>query len=282
MMKSYLKKVFLTLIGVTSSVSFLLANFHRIPPPIKAIRRPEITEDNILYLEHAKAIDSEIEWGQLQHTSHRSHRSHSSHRSHRSSSTSSYRYRAKAPLIPKNNKPVTKDQKVMVNENTMEIIHLEVKDVDGDKLNNIVVHNPKHGKVIINGNDANFTPEKDYSGSDSFQYKSSDGKSYSNVATVQITIIPEVTALMAESQTISAYQNSPTQISLSKKVSENNSLKYLLLNTPKNGKISGSGSVFIYTPDKNYIGVDNFKFVVSDGEKISQPATITIFVIKRK
>ena len=50
---------------------------------------------------------------------------------------------------------------------------------------------PRHGKLALNANGSyTYTPDADFNGSDSFTYVANDGKANSNVATVNITIIP--------------------------------------------------------------------------------------------
>jgi subtilisin family serine protease len=62
-------------------------------------------------------------------------------------------------------------------------------DVDGQTLTAMLVSGPSHGTLVLNS-DGGFIyrPAADYSGSDSFTYKASDGMLYSHVATVALTI----------------------------------------------------------------------------------------------
>jgi PKD repeat protein len=63
-------------------------------------------------------------------------------------------------------------------------------DVEDDPLTAIKVTNPTHGSITEFNTDGSFTyvPEANFCGSDSFTYKVNDGFSYSNIATVHITI----------------------------------------------------------------------------------------------
>ncbi|MBC7080659.1 MAG: tandem-95 repeat protein [Thermoplasmatales archaeon] len=62
-------------------------------------------------------------------------------------------------------------------------------DADGDTLTAVLVSNPSHGTLTLN-EDGSFVyvPQANYHGSDSFTYQAYDGKDYSNIATVHITI----------------------------------------------------------------------------------------------
>src|SRR5207249_2396590 len=62
-------------------------------------------------------------------------------------------------------------------------------DVDGDTLNAVLVSQPTHGSLTLNGNGSlSYTPAAGYNGTDSFTYKANDGQADSGVTTVNITI----------------------------------------------------------------------------------------------
>jgi uncharacterized repeat protein (TIGR01451 family) len=70
-------------------------------------------------------------------------------------------------------------------------------DADGIPLTAAIVANPAHGTLMLNM-DGSFTyiPTLNYHGPDSFTYKANDGTVDSNVATVNLTVIPLFTDLM--------------------------------------------------------------------------------------
>ena len=47
---------------------------------------------------------------------------------------------------------------------------------------------------------------------------------------------------------------------------------------PTDGIISGDENVYLYVPNNDYYGVDQFKFIVTDGLWTSNEATINIFI----
>src|SRR5690606_22341924 len=62
-------------------------------------------------------------------------------------------------------------------------------DADGDTVTAALVSGPAHGTLNFGvGGSFTYTPDPDYSGSDSFTYSVSDGNFGSNVATVSLTI----------------------------------------------------------------------------------------------
>jgi len=121
----------------------------------------------------------------------------------------SYTYKAKDPsgalsnvaTVNINVKPVN-DPPVAVNDaySTDEDVALIVaapgvlandNDVEGDPLTSILVKGPDYGQLTFNSNGSfTYTPAADYNGPDAFTYKAHDGKAFSNVATVSITVHP--------------------------------------------------------------------------------------------
>jgi hypothetical protein len=62
---------------------------------------------------------------------------------------------------------------------------------------------------------------------------------------------------------------------------ENQFLTVKIVAHPANGTITGSPPSVSYRPSADFVGTDSFTFTVSDGEKTSDPATVTIHVVDR-
>ena len=95
-----------------------------------------------------------------------------------------------------NLKPTANAQNIKLNRNTKKNIILTGQDEDVANLAYVIVTQPKHGTLkstyaTVSGKMAHFTytPSKDYYGSDTFSFKVFDGKLYSDVVNVGITII---------------------------------------------------------------------------------------------
>ncbi|WP_174818622.1 S-layer homology domain-containing protein, partial [Paenibacillus kobensis] len=55
-------------------------------------------------------------------------------------------------------------------------------------------------------------------------------------------------------------------------------LRYIIVNGPQHGRLTGTGSELTYTPDNGYTGTDSFTFKTNDSESDSAPAVITVQV----
>jgi VCBS repeat-containing protein len=155
-------------------------------------------------------------------------------------------------------------------------------DVNGDPLSAVLVSKPTQGQLKLKA-DGTFvyTPNKHFSGLDSFSYKSNDSLAVSGVATVLIQVGPN-TAPVSTNDTFSIDQNMKLSIAgpgvLANDTDVNgDALSALLVTKPLYGtlKLKADGS-FIYTPNKKFTGDDSFTYKVSDGWSTSSVATVTI------
>jgi len=86
-----------------------------------------------------------------------------------------------------NTGPVANDQSVSTNEDTAKSITLSASDAEGDTLTYTVVSQPSKGALSGTVPNLTYTPNANYSGSDSFTFKANDGTADSNTAMVSIT-----------------------------------------------------------------------------------------------
>ncbi|MEL7264775.1 MAG: Ig-like domain-containing protein, partial [Planctomycetota bacterium] len=94
---------------------------------------------------------------------------------------------------PANNDPVANDDSATVNEDESIVIDVLANDsdVDGDNLSIGSVTDPTNGTARINADGTvTYTPDTNYSGSDSFRYSLQDGNGGNATGTVNVTITP--------------------------------------------------------------------------------------------
>ncbi len=90
---------------------------------------------------------------------------------------------------PTNHAPVASGQNLSVEVNTRTTIGLNATDADGDSLSVSIVQQPAHGTLVGTGLTVQYTPNRNYTGNDSFRYRANDGTVNSNTATVSIKVI---------------------------------------------------------------------------------------------
>ncbi len=93
-------------------------------------------------------------------------------------------------VININQPPISDDISVATDEDNAVVITLTASDSDGDALTFAIETDPQHGTVVLNANEATYTPAVNFNGQDTFTFTSNDGTTNSNSATVTIDIAP--------------------------------------------------------------------------------------------
>ena len=160
-------------------------------------------------------------------------------------------------------------------------------DVEGSPLTAQIAGEPSHGTVTLNP-DGTFvyTPEPNFSGSDSFTYRASDGDLASTPpTTVTISIIAMNDLPTVGNDAYSTAEDTPLTVAAPGVLAndgdvEGNSLTAVLPTQPANGAVSlNTNGAFTYTPNLNFNGTDTFTYRANDGAGNSlAAATVTITV----
>ena len=178
-----------------------------------------------------------------------------------------------------NSAPVASDQSVTVLEDGSVAITLQATDADSDPLTFIVTGQPQHGSVTQNGATVTYTPDANYNGTDTLTFTANDGTADSNSATVSIQVDPVNDKPTATAQSISGNEDSNLSIPLSGNDIDGDTLQDLTVVTqPSHGTLSCIGFMCTYAPLANFNGSDTFTYTVSDGNLVSDPATVSITV----
>ncbi len=180
---------------------------------------------------------------------------------------------------PVNDAPVANAQTLSTPEDTNKSIMLTGSDPENSTLVYTVVTPPSHGTLVGTAPNITYTPDSNYNGSDSFDFKVSDGTADSPTASVQINITAANDIPVAVAQTLATNEDTDLSITLSGSDADTgDTLTYSVVTDPAHGTLSGSVPNLTYTPNHNYNGTESFTFKANDGTADSQPATITITV----
>ncbi|MGB9798901.1 MAG: tandem-95 repeat protein [Thermanaerothrix sp.] len=183
-----------------------------------------------------------------------------------------------------NDAPVANSQTKTVAEDGSTVIVLTGADVDEDALTFTVVTQPAHGTLSGLPPSLTYTPNPDYSGSDSFTFKISDGQVDSNVAMVSITVTPVNDAPVALSDVFSVNEDTVLSVTtlgvlINDQDADGDVLSALLVSNVDHGTLTlNTNGGFIYIPSKDYNGSDSFTYFANDGQANSNPATVTLIV----
>ena len=167
-------------------------------------------------------------------------------------------------------KPTANDMKISTHANTAYTGKLNTSNAK----NFTVTTQAKNGKVELLANGKfKYSPNKNFVGTDTFKYKASNGKATSRTATVTINVTNN--APTANDMKISTHANT----ACTGKLNTSNAKNFTVTTQAKNGKVELlANGKFKYSPNKNFVGTDTFKYKASNGKATSRTATVTINV----
>jgi VCBS repeat-containing protein len=156
-------------------------------------------------------------------------------------------------------------------------------DPDNNPLTYSQVTGPAHGSLTLSSDGSfTYTPAASFSGVDSFTFLASDGIADSNLATVSIVVSPVNQAPVATNDTYSTAVNTPLSVSAPGVLAndrdfDGDRITAVLVSQPADGTLTfNADGSFTYTPAAGFAGTDSFTYQASDGQLLSNVATVTI------
>lgn len=194
---------------------------------------------------------------------------------------------------PVNDAPIAVPDEATTPEEIPVIISVLDNDTDIDNpINTATVaasSNPSNGTVAVQPGSQTFeyTPNKDFYGTDSFTYTVTDAGGVSSApVTVTVIVTPVNDAPVAADDAATTNENTSVGIPvLANDFDVDDAIdpsSIVISTTPQHGTVSVNPSTGIvtYTPQKDYVGNDSFSYTIKDPSGlVSAPATVTIEVI---
>ncbi len=156
-------------------------------------------------------------------------------------------------------------------------------DEEGDVLQYQVMSQPGHGIVYVQDaiGVAYYKPGTDFSGTDRFTVRATDGTHFSNTVQVDVTILPGNDLPFVLNTSIVLDEDNATDIQVIAIDADHDSLKYALVLAPSHGTATvtdvANGWVH-YVPTADYNGSDFFDISASDGTQLSDAGTVFITI----
>ena len=191
-----------------------------------------------------------------------------------------------------NQSPAARNDSAATTKNTAVEINVLSNDSDPDGSINVktvsIVAKPSHGKVSVDSKTGvvTYTPDKNFTGSDSFTYKVKDNSgAYSNVATVSLTITAPNQPPQARDDSATTGKNVPVTINVLANDKDTDGTidptTVAIVGAAKHGttSINPTTGVVTYTPATNYTGTDTFTYKVKDNQgAYSNVASVNVTV----
>ena len=151
-----------------------------------------------------------------------------------------------------------------------------------------ILNGPLHAASITVGNNGSliYTPETNFSGTDTFTYYLTSAGLNSNLATVTLNVVPVPLAPVASNDAYSINENGTLTVAAPGVLANDTDpnglpLSAVLQTSATHGTVSlNANGSFVYVPTTNYFGTDSFTYVANDGKFSSNVATVTITVVK--
>ncbi|HZN63815.1 MAG TPA: Ig-like domain-containing protein [Tepidisphaeraceae bacterium] len=146
---------------------------------------------------------------------------------------------------------------------------------------------PRHGTLTLNADGSfSYTPNANFSGTDSFSYRASDGQLSSEPATVTLTVRAANDAPIAGVDTATVRQGGTLSLSASSLLANDTDpdgdtlqITGVFSTADTHGRVSLAGGRVVYTPDRNYSGPASFSYTVSDGNGGTATGTVRVTVL---
>jgi hypothetical protein len=180
--------------------------------------------------------------------------------------------------------PTANSQAISATEDTPVLFVLSASDPEGNPLSYSIVTGPTKGSLSRTLPNLKYQPNANFYGSDSFTFKANDGQIDSNVAIVNISVIPVNDAPVAGSDTYSLTQGSTLNVAAPGVLGNDSdvdgpTLSAVLVAGPANGSLNlNANGSFSYSPNAGFSGSDSFSYRASDSTATSNIATVSLTV----
>ncbi len=175
---------------------------------------------------------------------------------------------------------------------TLNVVSNDTDPTNGAITLDSIVTQPANGTVQIVNNQAVYTPNGNYFGSDSFVYRAKNSANATSDATVSITVSPVNDPPTAGTgKTLTTAQDTPGSITTASLLTgatagpANETGQTLSVisagpNSAQGGTVSlnGANNTVVYTPKAGFSGSDSFTYVISDGQAANNTVTGTVNV----
>ena len=155
-------------------------------------------------------------------------------------------------------------------------------DPDGSPLLVVALDSPAHGSVSVQpDNRLRYTPQKGFTGSDSFTYTVSDLTGATAKASVSVTVAGTGRPPVAKDDAVTTTVGTSATVALlaNDNDPDNDPLSLVSLGLPQHGTLKvNANQTLTYTPDAGFVGPDEFSYVIGDGKGSTAEGRVTVRV----
>ncbi|RJE73577.1 hypothetical protein BGP78_18330 [Pseudoalteromonas sp. MSK9-3] len=167
-----------------------------------------------------------------------------------------------------NDAPNAQNVSATTEEETSVSMTLNGSDIDGDNVSFIITNQPSNGTATLSGGQVNYTPNDDFTGTDSFGYQANDGSltSQTAVADIQVNNVNDAPNIAGTPATTvrqgNTYTFTPSVTDI-----DSTQFSYTIANKPTWANFDSTTGTLSGTPARGDVGIsNNIVITVSDQE----------------
>ncbi|BBN80756.1 hypothetical protein PA25_07410 [Pseudoalteromonas sp. A25] len=155
----------------------------------------------------------------------------------------------------------------------------EAQDIDSATLVYNIINKPVWASFNAQTGELSGTPSSDDIGvTTNITISVSDGELSASLKPFSLRVSVRNTAPKASAQTVLVEEDASANIKAKVTDEQGDKLTLMVQNQPQRGMLRVIDGGWIYTPNANFNGQDSFAYVASDGELVSELATVTVTV----
>ncbi len=186
-------------------------------------------------------------------------------------------------INPINDPPVAMDGSLVTTEDINSSSVLPATDVDGDPLTFAIVMQGNQGSATIdnvNTGAFTYTPNPDMNGPDTLTFSASDGTVTSNVAVINVNIMPvdDLPIAMDDSGTTNEDMIVNIAVLPNDIEVDGEPLSITGVTQGSQGSVTHDGTTITYTPDPDTNGMDMFTYTISDTPGGTDTANVSVTI----
>ncbi|WP_185714237.1 Ig-like domain-containing protein [Rheinheimera mesophila] len=180
-----------------------------------------------------------------------------------------------------NDAPVAANSSATTAEDTPLSLTLTAQDPDQDQLSYQIVTQPEHGTATVQGSLLVYTPNKDFTGSDSIGFVANDAESSSAAATISLTVTPVNDNPQVEDDSYSLQRVETNQYQLAVLANDSDvdgdTLTIDGASTSVGTVVFNAQGLTLTTPDR-YVGPVSLRYTVTDGNGGRDSADVDLII----
>lgn len=188
-------------------------------------------------------------------------------------------------IIEINDSPVSVSIDITTQEDEEIAITLVGSDIESDDMDFEITEYPEHGELsdILRAlGIVEYMPNDNYYGYDQFSYRVTDGELYSTNSVVTLEVTPVNDPPFVTPEWFITPEDTPLSFAVDFGDIDGDNIDLQIIDGPFNGMLEISDTIFIYTPNENYVGQDEVIFQAVESSTpdsfTSSPAGITIVI----